>query len=835
MSIGMIAAAAITLTNCTKNEITSSFQSSSELTIFASADGSKTTNNGLKTNWAEGDALNVFYAKSSTPTAYSSNVKFTLDEGSSFKGTATLNSNTNYDWYALYPYSNKVTTPAAKTSGYIKIGGNSQSQSGANSKAHLAGDHMPLYGVAKNVSSSAAPTIQMHQLSSVIEVKVTNTSGEEASISSVAFTAPVDICGTYYVDFTGAAPVYTSSGEQYVYKTANLTVANGKIANNATASFYIAVKPFTAPSGSKLVLSVNGSAKEITLSSDATFSAGKIKTVNYTLEKPAEIEELTVTQALTKVGDGKTYKITGTVDNIDNTKYGNFDLVEGSSKLYIYGLLTPEGEAEKFSTLDVAEGDILTILGTVKDFNSKIEVEKAIYVSNQKVPTISVTPESLQFSSEGESKTVAVTTNNFTGNVNITASSNNSHFTTSVSGNTVTITASANTSTADATGTITITASNGTTSKQTTVSVKQDGKVDTSASGTVTFDFSTDAGLAALGIAKPAPEGGTEISGNTYTVSPISFTSTDGGTKTRVYQTKTGGNLDLRLYKSGGSFTLTSSSNYITKIVFEGSDFPLTPSVGSLVSEKWTGSAKSVKFSATATAKISKIIVTYGNSSSPADPVDASWSVSPTSVSVEKGKTATAAITSNYDGTLSVSSSAAGVATATISGKTITVTGVAKGTATLTVTGAATSNYKAVSKTISVTVTEPSAPGTEPTTSIDFSTKGYANAAAVTEVKIDDNVTAIFSQGTGTNAPKYYTTGTAVRCYGGNKVTISAPGKTITNIKLYFSSGEGNNAITANVGSFVSPTWTGSSESVVLTIGGTTGHRRISKIDVTYN
>lgn len=90
-------------------------------------------------------------------------------------------------------------------------------------------------------------------------------------------------------------------------------------------------------------------------------------------------------------------------------------------------------------------------------------------------------------------------------------------------------------------------------------------------------------------------------------------------------------------------------------------------------------------------------------------PTDASWAVTPEAVSVEVGKTATATISTNYDGTLIVSSNATGTATATISDKTITVTGVAAGTTTLTVTGAATSNFNAISKTIDVTVTASSA------------------------------------------------------------------------------------------------------------------------------
>lgn len=92
-----------------------------------------------------------------------------------------------------------------------------------------------------------------------------------------------------------------------------------------------------------------------------------------------------------------------------------------------------------------------------------------------------------------------------------------------------------------------------------------------------------------------------------------------------------------------------------------------------------------------------------------ADPIDATWSVDPASVTVTEGSIATATIDTNYDGTLSVVSNDESKATVTINDKVITVTGVAAGTTTLTVTGAATSNFNAISKTIDVTVTASSA------------------------------------------------------------------------------------------------------------------------------
>lgn len=115
---------------------------------------------------------------------------------------------------------------------------------------------------------------------------------------------------------------------------------------------------------------------------------------------------------------------------------------------------------------------------------------------------------------------------------------------------------------------------------------------------------------------------------------------------------------------------------------------------------------------------------------------------------------------------------------------------------------------------------------------INFSTKGYANAEEVTEVT-QDGITLTFDKGTNSNGPKYYNTGTAVRCYGSNTISVAAAGKTITSVVFTFASGEGTNAITADPGSFETNTWTGSSSNITFTIGGTTGHRRIQKMTFT--
>ena len=294
-SLQAVLFASLVLASCNSKEIASPDDESSNsgIPFEVSTVITKTTNDDSQTKWAEGDAINLFHAEAGA-TTYTSDGKFTVDEGLNgvFSGTLgkALVEGKNYDWYAFYPYTSQISTPANTSAGWVTVGGTSQTQTDNDSRAHLAGTNCPLYGVVKEVASSDMPAFAMNQLTSVVAVNVTNTLSEALTVSSVSFTSTEDIVGTYYINITGDAPVYKSSGGSYVSKTATLTVENGTaIAQGETAKFYIAIKPHTVTSGSTLTVSVNDVEKTLTLTSDVTFTAGHIKTVKYSYEGTTEV------------------------------------------------------------------------------------------------------------------------------------------------------------------------------------------------------------------------------------------------------------------------------------------------------------------------------------------------------------------------------------------------------------------------------------------------------------------------------------------------------------------------------------------------------------------
>lgn len=288
---------ALTLTNCQKaqiEEVNPSPEANFELfaspAVATDAAITRTTNDGLATKWATGDQINIFHAPAGS-TTYTNDKAFTLKDAAtgSFGGTVGALDGGSYDWYAFYPYTSQITTPANTSAGWVVVGGKTpqtQIQNGNNSRTHLSRGACPLFGIAKAVESSAVPSIEMNHLTSIIKVQVTNNSSEDLKVENVSFTGTEDIVGTYYINFAASPVGYKPSGNQYVSNTASLEVKNGEvISSGASADFYIAVKPFTAKTGTTLKLAVNGYEKTLTLKNDITFTAGHIKPLNINYDK----------------------------------------------------------------------------------------------------------------------------------------------------------------------------------------------------------------------------------------------------------------------------------------------------------------------------------------------------------------------------------------------------------------------------------------------------------------------------------------------------------------------------------------------------------------------
>ncbi len=105
------------------------------------------------------------------------------------------------------------------------------------------------------------------------------------------------------------------------------------------------------------------------------------------VEKSAPATNLgakTIAEFLALKNTKDTCILTGVVANITSTTYGNFDLCDEADTVYIYGLLTPDGQSKQFESLNVAEKDTLTVLAIYGEHNGKPQVSNAIFVEVKK-------------------------------------------------------------------------------------------------------------------------------------------------------------------------------------------------------------------------------------------------------------------------------------------------------------------------------------------------------------------------------------------------------------------------------------------------------------------
>lgn len=318
--MGLMLAATFTLTNCAK-EIDAPVQESESagvpFELVASTVDTKTTNVDLNTVWAADDAINVFHAVAGTED-YKNDGSFVVTdvENGRFNGglVETLVSGGSYDWYVMYPYSQYVEAPNGTD--YSYVGRRSGLvQNGYNNKEHLAGSNCALYGVVKSVAADERPSVSMHHLTSVIAITINNgVEGTPLTVKEVAFTAPEDVVGSYYINFAGDEVNYLAS-DGFVSNVASITVEDGTaLAYRDNATVYIPIKPFTAKEGDVLKIKVNDYEKELELGGDVEFVAGNIKPMNFLYDQdPVEVEPTT---GIASIYETVTSTAQSTPDNI---------------------------------------------------------------------------------------------------------------------------------------------------------------------------------------------------------------------------------------------------------------------------------------------------------------------------------------------------------------------------------------------------------------------------------------------------------------------------------------------------------------------------------------
>ena len=234
-------------------------------------------------SWAAEDQINVFHAVSGETTFVSDNAA-TIDDASKnlFKGTLTsgLKKGYTYDWYMFYPYTEDLKIVGNAAAVTIGCGATAvQTQEGNDSRAHVAGEAMPLYGTAMGVADNKVPATELQHLASIIEINVTNQVTPVLEVSEIKVTAPEAIVGSFIVDFVEGT---ITADESASSKTATLKV-NGAtgLQKGESAKFYLVIKPCSITPADGIKVSVNGVEKDIELTESLVFAPGAVTSVDF--------------------------------------------------------------------------------------------------------------------------------------------------------------------------------------------------------------------------------------------------------------------------------------------------------------------------------------------------------------------------------------------------------------------------------------------------------------------------------------------------------------------------------------------------------------------------
>ena len=114
--------------------------------------------------------------------------------------------------------------------------------------------------------------------------------------------------------------------------------------------------------------------------------------------------------------------------------------------------------------------------------------------------------------------------------------------------------------------------------------------------------------------------------------------------------------------------------------------------------------------------------------------------------------------------------------------------------------------------------------------------QGYENGEEVASITIGEDVTGTLDKGEGTLDPKYYNSGTALRMYAGNTLTITAE-KPMVKIVFTMTGNATQMSLEADKGEYslegTTGTWTGEADEVVFTVPNVSGNQaRIQMIEI---
>ena len=158
--------------------------------------------------------------------------------------------------------------------------------------------------------------------------------------------------------FVGVPDVDWISYDGMDYKAGEPTKIEPNPADTAIVKFVVAPNPGGAREGKVEISSHN---------SDGSSSNAAV------ISQEGGIIDATASEII-EGADKLTYRMSGYVGTIAQSKYGNYYLSDVSGEVYIYGTLDADGKGGNFGSLGINAGDIVTVVGPKTTYGSTVEL-----------------------------------------------------------------------------------------------------------------------------------------------------------------------------------------------------------------------------------------------------------------------------------------------------------------------------------------------------------------------------------------------------------------------------------------------------------------------------
>lgn len=145
------------------------------------------------------------------------------------------------------------------------------------------------------------------------------------------------------------------------------------------------VEPASGDAGKDITVTFSATAAKATKEAMLYLNCGSKSQIINVIQMTEKVELPISTYKQIAAGqDGTVYRAKGTCNDIYNTEYGNWHLIDATGDLTIYGTLDKSGAKKNFKSLGIEAGDIVTVEGPKKTFNGTVQLTDVTVIAIEK-------------------------------------------------------------------------------------------------------------------------------------------------------------------------------------------------------------------------------------------------------------------------------------------------------------------------------------------------------------------------------------------------------------------------------------------------------------------